>query len=188
MIKEKGNGRNPVVAFSGRFIPRKGIIFLLEAWQMVIGKFPGARLILLGEGPLLEEMKRTAVELGIGGSVDFQGHIGEVVDMLYKADIFVLPSLQEGMPNSLLEAMACRLPAVATRIGGVTDIVRDGENGVLVEPGDAPALAQGIEKLLGDGRFTGILAQNALQTIMDNYSLESIAPRYIGLYRKLAEP
>jgi glycosyltransferase involved in cell wall biosynthesis len=92
------------------------------------------------------------------------------------------------MPNSLLEAMACRLPAVATRIGGVTDIIMDGENGVLVEPADAQDLAKGIEKLLGEVRYTGILAQNALQTIKDNYSLESIAPRYIGLYRKLAGP
>lgn len=181
-----GSEHHPVVAFSGRFISRKGINYLLDAWSVVIQKFPRARLVLMGDGPLLAEMKGMAVELALTASVDFLGHIQEVTDELRKADIFVLPSLQEGMPNALLEAMACGLPPVATRIGGVTDIILDGENGILVEPADAENLAGGMCRLLENQELTRRIAVRARKTISDRFSLESIAPKYIDLYAKMA--
>jgi glycosyltransferase involved in cell wall biosynthesis len=182
-----GFGALRTVLFSGRFIERKGIDFLLRAWKNLEDDFPDARLVLLGEGPLLPEMKRLASELGIEGSVEFRGHVPVVRDLLRAADIFVLPSLQEGMPNSLLEAMACGLPPVGTRIGGVEDIVTDGENGVLVEAGDAAGLAAGLRRLLADDDLTRHMAARARQTIRDFYTLDSTAPRYLELYRGLVK-
>ena len=185
---EMGVGTAPLVTFSGRFIPRKGIVYLLEAWREVIHDFPDAKLLLLGDGPLMESMKRKAATLGIGGSVIFQGHVHQVTDFLRGTDLFVLPSLQEGMPNSLLEAMACGLPVVATRIGGGIDIINSGDNGILVKPGDTKDLALGIVNILKDKEHATSLAARGLQTVRESYSLDSIAPRYLALYERIVPP
>lgn len=180
-------GNAAVVTFSGgQFIPCKGLNFLIEAWRDVINVFSDARLLLLGNGPTMEDMKKLAMTLGIADSVEFCGRVSQITDYLHATDVFVLPSLQEGMPNSLLEAMACGLPVVATRIGGVVDIVKDGENGILVEAGDSKSLARGIIRLLNDREFAGHIASNAFQTIKNFYSLDSIAPKYVELYRRLS--
>lgn len=180
-----GLGKSPVVAFTGRFIQDKGISYLLDAWTQVIRVVPDARLVLLGDGPVLPEMKKSAERLGIGGSVGFPGHTNAVIDYLHAADVYAFPSLQEGMPNALLEAMACGLPAVATRIGGVTDIIEHERNGLLVDPRDARGLAEGIVQLLTDRNRTGRIAAAAFQRIKSSYSLDSVIPRYIGLYQDL---
>ncbi len=180
-----GLGDHPTVVFSGRFIERKGITFLLDAWHDITGMFPDARLILLGNGPLLEKMKRKALRLGIAHVVQFMGHVGEIAGILQASDIFVLPSLQEGMPNSLLEAMACGLPPVAARIGGAVDVIRDGVNGVLVNAGDRDALAEGLGRLLADRSRRETIAINAVGTIRDKFSLDAIVPFYLGLYKKV---
>jgi len=173
------------VAFSGRFVERKGIAFLLQAWAELHRDFPNARLILFGDGPLLSAMKNLARELDIGGSVEFAGHVDRIIEYLSRADIYVLPSLQEGMPNALLEAMACGLPPVATRIGGVEDIIINGENGILVNPADAISLAEGIRRLLTDDMLVSTIAAKAQQTIIDFYSIENTVPRYLALYKSL---
>lgn len=182
--RRMGLENGPVVTFSGRFVLRKGIHLLLEAWKGVANDFPDARLLLLGDGPLLAEMRELATRLGIASSVDFLGHVPQVTEFLQATDLFVLPSLQEGMPNSLLEAMACGLPAVATRIGGVVDIIQDGENGILVDPGDVNGLAEGMRKLLKDEGLAGSIASRAFQTIQDFYSLDSIASKYVEIYAR----
>jgi len=180
-----GVGTASLVTFSGRFITRKGIDYLLDAWVEVTDESPEARLLMLGDGPLLEEMKQMALSLGIADSVIFLGHVPHVTDYLHGTDIFVLPSLQEGMPNSLLEAMACGLPVVATRIGGGTDIINDGVNGILVDPGDSKGLALGILNLLRDKAKTASLAARGLQTMRDSYTLDSVVPRYLALYKAI---
>ncbi|MCP3678310.1 MAG: glycosyltransferase family 4 protein [Deltaproteobacteria bacterium] len=185
-IKAKlGVGTAPLVTFSGRFIPRKGINYLLEAWREVIHDFPDAKLLLLGDGPLMKSMKRKAATLGIGGSVIFQGHVHQVTDFLRGTDLFVLPSLQEGMPNSLLEAMACGLPVVATRIGGGVDIISSGDNGILVKPGDSKELTLGILNILKDKEYATSFAARGLQTVRESYSLDSIVTRYLALYERI---
>lgn len=175
-----------IVIYSGRLIKCKGVDVLLEAWSRVAKLHSDARLLILGDGPLRVELEDMAARYGILQSVTFWGFASNVRDLLNAADLYVLPSLHEGMPNSLLEAMACGLPVVATRIGGVADFVVDGKNGVLVEPGDASGLAAGIERLLQNTEFSEQLANNAYETIKSAYSLDYIALRYVGLYNRMA--
>jgi glycosyltransferase involved in cell wall biosynthesis len=179
-------GGGQVVVYSGRFIACKAIDVLLNAWSAAVREHPGARLVLLGTGPLAGEMKALADRLGLGETVLFAGHVSNVADYLKAADLFVLPSLQEGMPNTLLEAMACGLPSVATRIGGVVDIVRDGENGLLVDPGDAAGISAAITKLLGDPELSRRISSSALGTIADSYRLDRIVRQYTELLRTLS--
>ncbi|MHB8773439.1 MAG: glycosyltransferase family 4 protein [Syntrophales bacterium] len=183
--RSMGFGEADLVTFSGRFVPRKGIIFLLRAWRDVVAEKKDARLLLLGDGPLREEMTRAAREIGIADSVIFRGQVNAVAEYLRVTDLFVLPSLQEGMPNALLEAMACGLPVVATRIGGVVDIVADGENGILVEPGNPADMSAAILRLLRDPALTRRISAAARATVERSYSLDSIGKRYLALYRAL---
>lgn len=183
--KRLGLGGQRIVTFSGRFIECKGVAFLLRAWKDISAKIQDVRLALLGDGLLFSEMKSLAQEMGISDSVFFYGHVSDIRDFLHATDVFVLPSLYEGMPNSLLEAMACGLPVVASRIGGVVDIVKNGENGIITEPGDANSLASGIGKLLADKNLADTLAFNAHKTIREAYSLDNIAMKYIEFYREL---
>jgi len=181
-------GKMMKVIFSGRFIGRKGIDHLLRAWKQVAETFPDALLTLLGDGPLFNDMKRMSSAFALDRSVKFTGHVSDVEDHLKRADIFVLPSLQEGMPNALLEAMACGLPAVATAIGGVVDIISDGENGIIVEPANADALAQGLLRLLGDKAMAVRLGKQARKTIEDRFSLDSVVVQYQKLYQDILAP
>jgi glycosyltransferase involved in cell wall biosynthesis len=166
-------------------VARKGIGHLLQAWREVAPEFPGARLLLLGNGPLRESLEATAVQLGLSVSARFGGRVDNVPEYLRAADLFVLPSLQEGLPNSLLEAMASGVPAVATRIGGVTDVVEGGKTALLVEPGHPQGLAESLRAMLVDPSLRERLGRAALETIGRSFGLESRSRRYQDLYRFL---
>ncbi len=180
-----GESGRTVVLFAGRLVPRKGVEHLLSAWKDVSPEFPDARLVLLGDGPLQDSLVALAERLGIGGTVRFEGRVDGVPDRLRSADIFVLPSLQEGMPNSLLEAMASGLPAIATRIGGVVDLVEDGVDGRLVEPASRGALAAALRELIGDPAKRERYGRAAAKRIARTHSLESRAAQYRALYAEL---
>jgi glycosyltransferase involved in cell wall biosynthesis len=100
-------------------------------------------------------------------------------------DVFVHPSLRDGMPNALLEAMACGVPVVATPVGGAADVIRDGENGLLIPVNDAEALSQAVQKILGDETHGNKLAVNARQTIIERFTPEKELEANLGIYRKL---
>ncbi len=174
-----------LVLFTGRLVPRKGVEFLLEAWRGVISEFPDARLLVLGDGPIQGRLEKTAADLGISGSVRFMGRVDNVPEYLRAADVFVLPSLQEGLPNSLLEAMASGLPVVATRIGGNVDVVREGLDALLVAPADPDELEKALGSLLRNAALRESLRTAAYGSIRESYGLETTCTRYIGLYRNL---
>lgn len=176
-----------LLTFSGRFIQRKGIDCLLRAWKEVADQVPEASLELLGDGPLLPEMKIMTQNLRVGNSVIFRGHVDKITQFLHMTDIFILPSLQEGMPNALLEAMACGLPSIASRIGGVVDVITDGKSGILFEPGDAAGLASAMLTLIKDAGLRQRLGEEARKNMVERFSIDSIAAEYIKLYGKLAE-
>ena len=138
----------PRAVFTGRLHPQKNLPLLLEAWTEVARRSP-ANLILVGPGNDRQKLEELAGTLGIAGRVQFTGGVDDPSDYLRAADVFVLPSVAEGMSNSLLEAMATALPCVASRIAGNTDLIDDGENGRLVEQPDAASWSAAILRAAG---------------------------------------
>ena len=144
-----GGGR---ILFIGRLAAVKGVRLLLEAVATLRARHPGLTLTLVGDGPDRSGLEARAQALGLGDAVTFTGYLGEagVAEVLARSDMLVLPSFAEGVPVVLMEAMASGLPVVATRVGGVAELVEDGVSGLLVPPGDAGVLAGAMDRLLAD--------------------------------------
>ncbi len=166
----------------------KGVDVLLQAWHLVQEQVPEARLILVGSGPIQPQLAEMAEALGIQESIEFAGLQSDVIAQLHRASIAILPSRWEGMPNAVLEAMACGMPCIATRVSGSEDIIQQGVNGLLVEIEDYEAMAEALLTLLCDADFAKQCGQAARATVEQRYSLEHITDRYIELYQKMISP
>ncbi len=171
----------------------KGVDVLLHAWGRMMHE-PSAwrtslklRLRIVGQGIFLPQMQRIVNELGIQESVEFLGLRRDVVNLLQQSWGFVLPSRWEGMPNALLEAMACRLPCIATRVSGSEDIIHDGINGLLVEPENPAELAIALRRIVEDTALVEGLAREAYITVVNEYQLKTIAEQSLQLYYRLLE-
>ena len=167
--------------FVGRLTTQKGVDLLLRAWAQLVEP---RQLILVGEGAERSSLEALASELHLD-YVTFTGSTNDVRSYLQQADLFVLPSRSEGIPNALLEAMACGLPVVASAVGGIPDVVQDGESGLLVPPDDVPALAKAIRRLLVDPDLRRQMGQKARQRVESDYSLQSTTNRHLELYREV---
>ncbi len=165
----------------------KGIDVLLQAWYLVHQQVPQARLIIVGRGSLQSQLERMAEALGIAGSVEFTGVQSDVAAQLHRGSIAVLPSRWEGMPNAVLEAMACGLPCVSTRVSGSEDIVQHGVNGLLVEPEDYQGMAQALLTLLRDPLLIRKYGRTARETIEKHYTLEQVMDMYVELYQRIID-
>ncbi len=169
----------------------KGVDVLLHAWGRMMHAAPAwranvrPRLLLVGDGKNRPQLERIAMELDIEDSIAFLGMRNDTVTLLQRSWGFVLPSRWEGMPNALLEAMACGLPCIATRVSGSEDIIVDGANGLLVEPEDPVALAEALRRLIEDGDLAERLAQEARNTVLRHYQLEYVVQRCLDLYRSV---
>lgn len=166
----------------------KGVDVLLQAWHLVQQQVPQARLILVGSGPIQSQLTEMAEALNIKESTEFAGLQSDVIAQLHRASIAILPSRWEGMPNAVLEAMACGIPCIATRVSGSEDIIQQGENGLLVEVEDYKAMAEALLTLLCDADFTKKCGEAARATVEQRYRLEHITDRYIELYQKMISP
>jgi L-malate glycosyltransferase len=176
----------PRVIFTGRLHPQKNLPLLLEAWKEVIRQV-SANLILVGPGSDRDALSQLAVQLGIADRVQFVEAVADPADYLRAADVFVLPSLAEGMSNSLLEAMATALPCVVSGIGGNSDLVADHETGRLVASATPQAWASTLLELLGDPVEARRLGTAARQRIDNEYSLRIVVDRYLKLYAEMIE-
>jgi glycosyltransferase involved in cell wall biosynthesis len=170
---------------------QKGVDVLLHAWARMLRE-PAEwranlkpRLLLVGEGKLRMQMERIAEELGIADSVEFLGLRTDVIDLLHQSWCFVMPSRWEGMPNALLEALACGLPCVATRVSGSEDIIIDGINGLLVEPEQPGELAWAVRRIIEDTDLAQRLGQAGRATVVRDYQLSSVVEQCLQLYRRL---
>ena len=174
-----------------RFDYTKGIDVLLHAWGRMIREAAGwrvplkPRLLLAGDGAIRPQMERMVEELGIRDSVEFLGLRTDVVELLQQSWGFVLPSRWEGMPNALLEAMACGLPCVATRVSGSEDIITDGVNGLLVEPERPAELAQALRRIVEDADLAQRLGSEARAAIVRDYQLSYVVQQLVELYHRL---
>ncbi len=164
----------------GRFFPQKNHRGLIDAFKIIQAKHPAATLRLLGDGSLLDETKAYAQEQGIEESVIFEGAQANVYPYLAKADIFILPSLYEGMPITLIEAMGSGLPIVATAVGGVPDMLTDGESARLTEC-TPEAVAEAALALIESEELRTELGRAALGEA-ERFSAKIMAERYVEVY------
>jgi glycosyltransferase involved in cell wall biosynthesis len=171
----------PVVLTVARLDGQKGITHLLDAAAAV----PNASFAIAGDGPNRTALEAHAASLGVGDRVRFLGHRHDVPALLAAADLFVLPSLYEGLPLAVLEAMAAGVPVIATAIGGTDEVVRDGETGTLVPPASSEALAAAITRTLADREHASRLALAARSLVAREYSVASMVRSVSHLYDEL---
>ena len=176
------------VLFLGRLHAQKNLPILLEAWQRVQEACSEAKLLLAGDGPDRAALTHFVSEKGLQSSVTFLGAVSEPREYLRASDIFVLPSISEGMSNSLLEAMACGLPPIVSDAGGNTDLVENDVTGLVINAASAEPLAEALLRLLGDKELRQRLGQEARELIVRGYSLTALVDRYEQVYRQLCRP
>lgn len=176
-----------LVGFVGRMVPEKGGAHLLLAAPAVLGAHPAAKFVLVGDGPARGEWEALAARLGISGRVVFAGVQGDMPSVYASLDLVVLPSLVEGMPMCLLEAMAARRAVVATRVGSIPGLVKEGRTGLLVAPGDEQGLSAALVRLLSDGHLARRMGEQAHARASLHFSADAMARRYAALYHEALE-
>jgi glycosyltransferase involved in cell wall biosynthesis len=174
-----------LVVTVGRLVEPKGHRYLIDSAGPVLSRFPEVHFLLIGDGELRAELEGKAARLGLSGHVHFLGSRNEVAGLLAAADLFVLPSLWEGLPVALLEAMAAAKPVVATAVAGTDEAVITGQTGLVVPPADSQALAEAISQLLSQPAQAQAMGQAARQYVESNFDAEKSAAEHVGLYRHL---
>jgi glycosyltransferase involved in cell wall biosynthesis len=174
-----------VIGYVGWLIFIKGVSYLVSAMKNVAEKYPKSLLVLVGKGDDKGEeeikLKRQVERAGLEYKVRFLGWRSDVDEVMDCFDIFVLPSLNEGMGRVLVEAMAAGKPIIASRVGGILDLVKDGFNGLLVEPGNPGALCDAIKELLNDRRLRDEMGQRGRDRAKD-FTVDSMIEKIDGLY------
>jgi glycosyltransferase involved in cell wall biosynthesis len=177
----------------GRLCRQKGIDVLLRALPLLRSRFPGLALLIAGDGPERGELERLAGMEGAGDRVRFLGEWRRAPEFLAGLDLFILPSRWEGMPNALLEAMAAGVPVVASRVGGVPEIVTGGtpespapgETGIVVDPESVDELVRAVSALLKDLPRRESMAENARAKARGEFRMEEMIRRYSEFYNGL---
>jgi glycosyltransferase involved in cell wall biosynthesis len=175
----------PVVVSVGWLRPEKAYEVLIEAAATVAASNPGLRVLIAGEGPERAKLERQIDELGLSEVVTLLGMRADVPDLLAAADLAVCCSNFEGGPLSVMEYMGAALPVVATRVGGLPELIEEGENGLLVPPQDPPALAEAVSALLDDGDRRRRLGEAGKQLRDREYGVDAFVGRLDELYRRL---
>lgn len=183
----RGTGRPVTLLFLGLVGRRKGLFDLLEAFARARDLHPGMRLVVGGNGET-EAAARQARELGLEDAVGFEGWVGpaEKAGLLDAADVYVLPSYNEGLPMSVLEAMAYGLPVITTDVGGLPELVADGVHGRMIRPGDVAALTAAILELARDPGARRRMGRAGRLRVQDEYSRDAVLPRLADLYASSA--
>jgi glycosyltransferase involved in cell wall biosynthesis len=182
-MRERLGLSRPVIGSVAMFRGSKGHAHLLDAFAIVHARHPAARLLLVGDGIRRPWVEGLAKARGLAGVVVFTGFRSDVPELLRAMDCFVLASTRtEGVPQSLLQAFAAGVPVVASAIGGIPEVVKDGETGILVPPKDAPALARGIESVLGDESGAAARSGAARHLVAERFSHDAVITRLVALY------
>lgn len=170
-----------ILIYIAEFIPRKNHIFLLNAIPALREQIAGLKVILPGKGTLLKDMKKLAVDLEIDDIVKFLGYRRDIADLCRASDVYVSVSLQEGLPVSVIEAMACGLPIVASDIRGHRDNVVDGENGFLFALGDNKRMCDGVLDIYKSMELHERFSRNSVE-LAKKYDLKSIRLKMSKIY------
>jgi glycosyltransferase involved in cell wall biosynthesis len=177
-----GPRRNQVIGTIGRIHAQKGQKYLIEAMPEVLIHFPDAQLRIVGTGVMLPELQARVGDLGIGPSVVFAGEKLNAPEELRTMDLFVLPSLWEGFPIVLLEAMASGIPIIASAVDGVVEMLRDGEEALLIPPAHAGVLSECLVRLLRDESLRRSLGESARKAVQERYSLTRMVRETEAVY------
>lgn len=175
----------PLAVYTGRLHEGKGLSHLVAAWPCVLEQHPQARLWLVGEGPHEGALAGQINALGLQGKVVLAGSFDDVEDVLQAADVFVHPSLEEGMSLALLEAMSLGLPLVATDIPGNRVLVADGVHGRLVPPADPAKLAEAVISVFSHRQCAARWGEQARQRVAAEYSLDRMVDRHLELFGRI---
>lgn len=160
----------------------KGHKYLITAMKSVIKEIPDAQLLIVGEGKIQKDLEALSDRLGIGGNIRFVPAVSDTSGPLSAMDVFVMPSLQEGLGLSIMEAMLSGVPVVASKVGGIPSLVKDGITGILVRPEDPAGLALAIVDLLKDKEKAAGLAVAAKELIIREFSLEKMVEQTERVY------
>jgi sugar transferase (PEP-CTERM/EpsH1 system associated) len=177
----------PLVAVV-RLSPEKDVANLVRAVAIAGGEDPDLRVEVAGDGPCRSELRQLVGELGLEERVSFLGEVRDVPGLLARAAIFVLPSRSEGISLTLLEAMACGLPVVATRVGGTPEVVRDGQDGLLVPPSNPAALAAAILRLRRDPEGARRMGEAGRRRVELDFGARRMVADYLALYLEGGDP
>ncbi|MEY3172559.1 MAG: 2-deoxystreptamine glucosyltransferase, partial [Planctomycetota bacterium] len=176
----------PVIGFVGRLAPQKRLRDLIWAFQLLQQVRSDAHLVLIGDGPSRTSLEALASTFDSRPRMTFAGHRSDAAQLLSAFDTFVLPSEFEGMSNSLMEAMQTALPCVVSSIPANLELIRPTENGLSFPPGNCPALAKTLLRVLNDSALRQQLGAAAQKTITEHYAPERITKAWCNLYRELA--
>lgn len=177
---------SPVIGVIAQLIPRKGHRYLLEIAKELVSGFPGLRIVFFGKGPLRQELEELVAKRQLTEVVSFAGFRNDMPRILPCLDLVVHPALMEGLGVSLLQAAAAGVPIIGARAGGIPEIVRDGVNGRLVEPGDARQLLAAVRELLADPDLRSRMGQAGRELVQSQFSIATMVDRYRHLYRCLS--
>ena len=178
-------GASRVVGTVGRLSRQKAVHVLLDATPQLLADDPDTRILIVGDGPLRGALERQARRLGVSRAVTFLGHLRDVLPVYAAMDVFVLPSRYEGFGVVFLEAMASGVPVIGTRVVGSREAVDDGVTGLLVPPGDAPALASAVLRLLSDPELRNRIQSAAREKVLRDHTRERTASNTESFYREL---
>lgn len=155
--------KKPRIVSAARLMKQKNQLMLLDAFAQIQKDFPAYTLTIYGEGPFRPELEKRIRELRLEGSVFLPGKVQNVFECMADAELFVLPSNFEGMPNALIEAMCLGLPVISTKVSGATDLIQHGNNGLLTDVGDTAQLTESLRKMLSDSELRQSCAQEAMK-------------------------
>jgi glycosyltransferase involved in cell wall biosynthesis len=177
-----------LLAFAGRLIETKRVPDLITAFKQLLVKHPKLKLVLCGDGPLTEQIKNQIQELNLESKVTLLGFVKNVPQILRSADLFVFPSVVEGLPNAVIEAELSGLPIVACDIPGTRDVITHQETGLMTPPQNPEAFAATVDTLLNNPHLAATLGKNAAAHAMQNYSEQGCLDKLYAVYDRLLSP
>jgi glycosyltransferase involved in cell wall biosynthesis len=182
----------PIIVFTGRLLRGKGVDVLIGAFSRLAPRWPKAHLVVVGSGDgqslsiEVEAHQAVAEDPALAGRVTFAGRVHNVADYLRAADVFAFPSLFEAMPLSVIEAAACGLACVASRVGGIPEVLEDGTSGMLLPPGDRGALVAALETVLAGNETKRALGAGARAAVLGRFDFDASVERYRTLFSEVA--
>jgi L-malate glycosyltransferase len=182
--KALGLKEGPVIGIVARLSDVKGHLYLIRAMPKVRLNFPQAQLLIVGDGKMKRELERAVRELGLAKSTVFLSSVSDTAQVYPLMDLFVMPSLHEGLGLALMEAMASGLACIGTQVGGIPSLIQDGRNGYLVKPADAQGLSEKILRVLSDPQQASSLGEQARVFIRENFSQEKMVTETEEVYSR----